>query len=242
MYCKNCGKQLPDGAKFCDACAAPQDGQVQVGFNNQAVQQPKSKKPIYKKWWFWVIIVVVLIAVYGIAMSNKNQTNSDTNETTVQAVTTVEGENETTAEPTTAEPTTEEPTQDPAIVEEEFKNSCESISFEDLSRNPDKYKDNKYTFTGEVIQVQENDSWLSDTTQVDLRINVTKKTYEYLDEDYWEDTIYATIELPEGADRILEDDIITIWGTCDGNYTYESVLGNKVSLPKIDVEYYSINN
>lgn len=25
MYCKNCGKQLPEGAKFCDGCGAKQD-------------------------------------------------------------------------------------------------------------------------------------------------------------------------------------------------------------------------
>lgn len=49
-------------------------------------------------------------------------------------------------------------------------------------------------------------------------------------------------EVPEESDRILEDDIITIWGECDGLYSYESVLGSKVSLPKIDVKYYSIDN
>lgn len=26
---------------------------------------PKSKKPLYKKWWFWVAIVVVLAALFG---------------------------------------------------------------------------------------------------------------------------------------------------------------------------------
>ena len=46
----------------------------------------------------------------------------------------------------------------------------------------------------------------------------------------------------EESDRILEDDIITICGECDGLYSYESVLGSKVSLPKIDVKYYSIDN
>ena len=45
-------------------------------------------------------------------------------------------------------------------------------------------------------------------------------------------------KVPEESDR----DIITIWGECDGLYSYESVLGSKVSLPKIDVKYYSIDN
>lgn len=119
---------------------------------------------------------------------------------------------------------------------QKFTESCTTIDFDTLSRNPDKYKGNNYKFTGEVIQVSE--SW-GDT--VNLRINVTKKSYEYLDGEYWEDTIYATVEIPEGEDRILEDDIITIWGTCDGLYSYTSILGSSVSLPKIDIKYYQIN-
>lgn len=119
---------------------------------------------------------------------------------------------------------------------QEFIEGCSTIDFDTLSRNPDKYKGNNYEFTGQVVQVSE--SW-GDT--VNLRINVTKVTYQYIDDEYWEDTIYATVEIPEGEDRILEDDIITIWGTCDGLYSYTSVLGSSVSLPKIDVKYYSIN-
>lgn len=119
---------------------------------------------------------------------------------------------------------------------QKFIDSCTTIDFDTLSRNPDKYKGNNYSFTGEVIQVSES---FGDT--VKLRINVTKKSYEYIDDEYWEDTIYATVEIPEGADRILEDDIITIWGTCDGLYSYTSILGSSVSLPKIDIKYYEIS-
>ena len=90
--------------------------------------------------------------------------------------------------------------------------------------------------TGEVIQVQES-SW---GNTVNLRINVTKETYEYISDVTWTDTIFATVEIPDGADRILEDDVINFWGTCDGMYTYESVLGSSVSLPKIDIKYYEL--
>ncbi len=143
---------------------------------------------------------------------------------------------EITTEPTTEEPTTQKPTEDPAQVEKEFKESCGTIDFETLSRNPDKYKGNNYKFTGQVIQVIES-TW-GDT--VDLRINVTKEEFEYIDDVMWTDTIYATVEIPEGEDRILEDDIITIYGTCDGMYTYESVLGGSISLPKISIKYYTL--
>ncbi len=241
MKCQNCGKEINPNAKFCDGCGTPiqnqtndsqpvQPAQYQP---NQAYVQPtdNKKKPIYKKWWFWIIIVVVVIGVIGAATGG----NKDSKTTSAQSETTIA--EKTAAEETTAEPTTEKPTEDPAKVEQEFKDSCETIDFETLSRNPDKYKGNNYKLTGEVIQVQES-SW-GDT--VDLRINITKEEFEYIDDVMWTDTIYATVEIPDGEDKILEEDILTFWGTCDGNYTYESVLGSSVSLPKISIKYYELS-
>lgn len=270
MKCPQCGKELKENTKFCDACGCPLAPAEQTQLNNQQtstqrqmppaqqwqaqptplIPQPKKpKKEFYKQWYFWVIIVVAVIligcingAINGGSNSKKPQkenTGSTQSYTSANAETTVEPatEEETTEEPTTEEPTTQEPTKDPAQTEQEFKDSCSTISFEDLSRNPDKYKGNNYKFTGQVIQVQEG--WF-DT--VELRINVTKEEFEYIDDVMWTDTIYATVTIPEGADKLLEDDVITFWGTCDGNYSYTSVLGNQISLPKIDIEYYELNN
>lgn len=127
--------------------------------------------------------------------------------------------------------------QQNTVAEEEFKNSCESIDYATLARNPDKYKGNNYVFTGKVIQVTES-TWYN--KNVDLRIDITEESYEYLEGSNWTDTIYAIVEIPDGEDRILEDDIITFWGTCDGMYTYESIFGQKISLPKIDIKYFEL--
>ena len=185
-----------------------------------------------------MIIIILILAVFG-AAANSNNSNSSKN--TVETISLEEStaykiptKNVTTEEPTTEEPTTAKPTESPS----EYKDSCKSIDYKTLSRNPDKYKGKKYKITGEVVQTIES-SW---SNTVELRINMTKKTYEYIDDATWSDTIYATVEVPEGSDRILEDDIITIWGECDGLYSYESVLGSKVSLPKINVKYYSVDN
>ena len=265
MKCPQCGKELKESAKFCDACGCPLAPAEQPQLNNQQtstqrqmpqnqqwqaqptppIPQPKKpKKEFYKQWYFWVIIVVAVIligcingAINGGSNSKKTQkenTGSTQSNTSANAETTVEPATE---EETTEEPTTQEPTKDPAQTEQEFKDSCSTISFEDLSRNPDKYKGNNYKFTGQVIQVQEG--WF-DT--VELRINVTKEEFEYIDDVMWTDTIYATVTIPEGADKLLEDDVITFWGTCDGDYSYTSVLGSQISLPKIDIEYYELNN
>lgn len=120
---------------------------------------------------------------------------------------------------------------------EEFIASCQSIAYKDLARNPDSYKGQTFKFIGEVIQVMESDHILSDTTTVTLRVNVTKDEY-----GWWEDTILATVDIPKSADRILEEDIITIYGTCQGQQSYETILGATTTLPKIEIKYYGISN
>lgn len=121
---------------------------------------------------------------------------------------------------------------------EDYIRSCKTIDYKTLSRNPDKYKGEHFKLTGQVIQVLDSDSWFNDATT--LRINITKHENEYVD-DWWEDTIVASVVIPKGADRILENDIITFYGDCDGLYTYTSILNQKISLPKIDIKYFEVN-
>lgn len=186
-----------------------------------------TKKPFYKKWWFWVIVVVIVISIgAGSARNGNSSKDTDNKETTTVSTSAVET--------TTVQPTTKAKKK---VSAKAYKNNCKTLSFKDLSRNPDKHKGEKLKYTGQVIQVQEDEHWLDDNTTVDLRINVTKDEY-----GLWDDTIYATVELPKNADRILEDDIITIWGECDGKYSYTSVLGSDVTLPKINIEYYSVKS
>ncbi|MBQ8204003.1 MAG: hypothetical protein IJZ75_06980 [Clostridia bacterium] len=175
------------------------------------------KKPVTKKWWFWVLIgfaVIVLIGSMG--EDDSTSTNSDTN-SKIESSEKIEQNSQ------------------PELTYEEEIATYGEIDFETLSRNPDKYKGEKFKFTGEVIQVLE----ASFGDIVELRINVTKQTYEYIDSVTWTDTIYATVELPDGEDRILEDDIITFYGECKGLYSYTSVLGSKISLPKIEIKYWN---
>ena len=115
--------------------------------------------------------------------------------------------------------------------EKEYKASCQTMAYSDLARNPDKYKGTALKFTGQIVQVHEP----TFGNTVTLRINVTKTNY-----DLYTDTIYATVSIPDGSNRLLEKDIVTIYGDCDGMYSYTSVLHAKVSLPKIDIRYYDL--
>ncbi|MBQ0097779.1 MAG: hypothetical protein KBS62_02420 [Oscillospiraceae bacterium] len=174
----------------------------------------------WKKAVLIVLCIFVSFITFSIAVAGSNDTaNIKTDNSAVQK-----------------EDETEEPTESKKYTEEKYKALCGEIDFETLSRNPNKYKGMNYVFTGQVIQVQEGFG-----NKVDLRINITKNSIEFIDEEYWTDTIYATVNIPDGEDRILEEDIITFWGECEGKYSYTSVLMSNITLPKINIKYFEIN-
>lgn len=188
-----------------------------------------TKKPIYKKWWFWVIILLLIIIIGGSNSNTSNNTNTDVNATQENVANEKRGENINNVN-TIENETKEETKKTDQQIEKEFKDACKKYTFKEVARNPDKYKGKKMKFTGEVIQVSEG--WYN---SVDIRLNVTKNEY-----GWYEDTIYGTYTYKEGEGKILEDDIVTIYGTCDGDYTYTSIMGASVTLPKIDIEYITI--
>ena len=100
-------------------------------------------------------------------------------------------------------------------------------AFTDVARNPDNYKGQKVAFTGKVLQVVEG------TSETDLRI-ATDGGYD--------DVIFVGYD-PSilGGTHVLEDDNVTIYGTCIGQYTYESALGSSISLPGIYADQVTIN-
>lgn len=49
---------------------------------------------------------------------------------------------------------------------------CTSIDYTSLARNPNQYKGQNFVFTGEVIQVME------DNNELTLRVNITPEKYE----------------------------------------------------------------
>lgn len=110
--------------------------------------------------------------------------------------------------------------------------SCKTYKYKDIARNPDKYYGKRAKFKGKVVQVIEG---YFDTT---LRVDVTKGKY-----GIYTDTMYV-VYTPQSTteNRILEDDIITIYGELAGIETYETVMGAKVSIPRIDAEYITINS
>lgn len=213
MICKKCGQTFEDGFNNCPNCGESVNG------------KKKAKKPIFKKWWFWLIIVLVLFIIIGSSGGgSEEETSADGNEqTTVEAGVDVDATAEEQTEETTAEETTTE--------QIDYRETCVAVGYKDIARMPDDYKGMDVYFSGQVIQVMES----SFSNSVTYRINVTQDEY-----GFWEDTVYVTYRLPDGSPRILEEDIVTFYGVCQGTYTYSAVLGNNITIPSVDAEIIDI--
>jgi hypothetical protein len=113
--------------------------------------------------------------------------------------------------------------------EEDFKADCSKYSYEDMARDPDAVYGDNVKVTGEVIQV------LEDGNDCELRVNISKTSWGYTD------TIYVSYTRKDNEPRILEDDIVTLWGWSEGTISYTSVLGQTITLPYVAAEYLTIN-
>ena len=118
-------------------------------------------------------------------------------------------------------------------TEEEYKLSCETFSYEDIARNPDKFVGKSAFFIGKVVQVTENGNKFA------IRANVTCVTHDYW-EDTWKDTVFIEYTKVAGESRILEGDIIAIYGDLNGLKTYTSTSGRQVSIPLVMTKYIEI--
>lgn len=112
--------------------------------------------------------------------------------------------------------------------EKQFKADCNAYTYEQVARDPDSVFDDNVVFTGEVIQVLEYGM------DCEMRVNITPTRWGYTD------TIYVTYTRKDNEPRILEDDIVTIWGYIEGTKTYSSILGAQITIPYMDVKYLEI--
>lgn len=106
--------------------------------------------------------------------------------------------------------------------EKEFKSYCQTVNYTDLTDSPTAYKGSNLKFTGKVTQVVE-------TERPFYRMDVTKTSYGY------DDMIIFFCD----DDTIKKDDIITIYGTGEGFYTYKGALGQDVTKPSVKVLFVS---
>ena len=124
--------------------------------------------------------------------------------------------------------TLDTPEQVTAIPEDEYKASAVEIDYETLARNPEQMKGQRVKLSGKVFQVFESGR----STQIHLHMNRA--------EFGWRDSVYVFYDRPKGADRILEDDMITIWGDVKGLQTLQTILGSEITVPSVTARYVEI--
>lgn len=192
-----------------------------------------SKVKLYKKWWFWVMLIFVLGGLSNLLEDKELEDKPTTAivKTDEEEKVEKELEKKKKEEEKKQEKEEEERLEQEQLVKdkEDYIASAKTYDYKDLERDPDKHKGEIAVFQGKVIQVSE-----SILDNVVYRVNINNT------EDKWSDTIYVTYKRPEGEARILEDDMVTIYGDLEGIETYTSVLGGKISIPSIKAKYINI--
>ena len=102
------------------------------------------------------------------------------------------------------------------------------ISYDQLARNPDDFINQKVKFTGKVLQVVESSSGINA-----MRFAVNK--------DY-NHVLYIEYNQALSSSRILEDDILTIYGVAQGLYSYTATMGQTITIPKVHADKIEANS
>ena len=132
------------------------------------------------------------------------------------------------------EASTELPTE--ASTENDFQRSCQEIEYKTLARNPDKYKGTNIKVNGKVDFVKEP----SESESFGIKLLMTKSISEYGGITSYDDEIYVYGSIDSDSGHIIDYDIITVWGVCDGLYE-EEVFGETKSYPCIRIVSYTID-
>ncbi|MBP5678569.1 MAG: zinc-ribbon domain-containing protein [Bacilli bacterium] len=131
-----------------------------------------------------------------------------------------------------SEPKQETPKKTEEEKKAEYIASCEYYGYKDIGRQPEEFKGKKARFRGRVLQIKE-DTW--NNNKVVLLVQVTENEY-----GWWDDSVYVTYKYKDGESRILEEDIINMYGTIEGTTSYYSVLGAKITVPAFTAKYIDI--
>lgn len=102
--------------------------------------------------------------------------------------------------------------------EKEYKSMCKQITYDEIARDNTAMSGQYFTFSGEIVQ------------------EVSDNVYRLSVNDNF-DCIVITFS----GTRLLEGDIVTVWGESVGFFEGQTILGANTKLPKINVVYAEIS-
>lgn len=116
------------------------------------------------------------------------------------------------------------------MSEKDFKAACETYDYKDIMRDADSYVGKKIKVTGRVNQVVTE----SDDGSGESRYKVATG------EDGYDDDILLYFKRGD-TPKLLEDDIVTIYGEVSGTESYTSIFGESITVPVITGAYVDID-
>ena len=99
------------------------------------------------------------------------------------------------------------------------------LDYKAVARDPDAHNGDLITFSGKVLQVLESGKYI---------------TFRISSKGNYDNVVYCSYVAPDNYKRILEDDKVTVYGTCTGIYTYETIMGGSVTIPSCTIDRIEI--
>ena len=169
----------------------------------------KNKPPIYKRWWFIAIIVLVVLSAIGGSGSSSDSSASSSKATSKASTSTASFVASVV----------------PEISEDDYKSECQQTDYKELCRYPEKYEGTKIVVKVKVSQI------------IDANFSGSEKAWRtygfYADDEY-----YMLDKRGGDAVKILDDDIITVYGELTGLEKITRALTSTTDeLPRIEVKY-----
>lgn len=175
----------------------------------------KNKPPIYKRWWFIAIIVLIVLSAIGGSGSS-----SDSSASSSKATSKASASNASSAASVV-----------PEISEDDYKAECQTVDYKELCRYPEKYEGTKIVVKVKVSQI------------IDANFSGSVKAWRtYTDNSgygfYSDDEYYMLDNRGGDAVKILDDDIINVYGEFTGIEKITRALTSTTDeLPRIEVKY-----
>lgn len=175
----------------------------------------KNKPPIYKRWWFIAIIVLIVLSAIGGSGSSSDSSASSSKATSKASASTASSV----------------ASVAPEISEDDYKAECQTVDYKELCRYPEKYEGTKIVVKVKVSQI------------IDANFSGSEKAWRtYTDNSgygfYADDEYYMLDKRGGNAVKILDDDIITVYGEFTGLEKITRALTSTTDeLPRIEVKY-----
>lgn len=175
----------------------------------------KNKPPIYKRWWFIAIIVLIVLSAIGGSGSSSDGSASSSKSTSKASTSTASSVASVV----------------PEISEDDYKAECQTVDYKELCRYPEKYEGTKIVVKVKVSQI------------IDANFSGSEKAWRtYTDNSgygfYADDEYYMLDKRGGDAIKILDDDIIVVYGEFTGLEKITRALTSTTDeLPRIEVKY-----